>query len=392
MVMTQWLTSVLTQRRRTPLPTVEDAVDGRKRQIFLVLLPLGSVFSAGDAVKQWLTGSGNPFNLWADCILAACLLVLFFLAWYSVRFQRTAEIGVYLLAASYLLANLSVDLFNATRGPVGDLAGEISGWGQWLLVVYLVGFLSFTPRESATLATLIYLVTWGIGAVYVWPSLLDGRTPPGLYSLIQFYIASGISLAFLYRIGSLRQHYALTDFLTGVANRRHLYHLLTYEIDKARRYDLTFSILLFDVDHFKRVNDVYGHQVGDRVLKELTQLTRNLMRRVDVLGRWGGEEFLLVLPATDVHGAARLAERLRSAMAQHRFEDVDAITASFGVTAYQWSEAAESLVDRADQALYQAKNDGRNRVVVRVSDTPADVALPPDASPPSTSTPISNAA
>jgi diguanylate cyclase (GGDEF)-like protein len=115
------------------------------------------------------------------------------------------------------------------------------------------------------------------------------------------------------------------------------------------------------------VNDTHGHLMGDRVLKGLTQLTLRLLRNVDDLGRWGGEEFLILLPETDVVGAQRLAERVRSALAQQRFDIAGSVTASFGVTTYLPNDTLETMLHRADEALYQAKREGRNRVAVSLA-------------------------
>jgi diguanylate cyclase (GGDEF)-like protein len=155
---------------------------------------------------------------------------------------------------------------------------------------------------------------------------------------------------------------ATVDPLTRAFNRRKLSEILADETSRARRYATPLSVILFDIDHFKRVNDTYGHDAGDVVLTEMARLVMGLLRENDRLARWGGEEFLVVAPGVGLEGAAELAERLRAAVAAQAFPGVPGVTASFGVAQYRPGEPPEPLVKRADAALYRAKEGGRNRV------------------------------
>lgn len=158
---------------------------------------------------------------------------------------------------------------------------------------------------------------------------------------------------------------AATDVLTGLYNRRRLDQELEKAVERRNRYELDFSIMLLDMDHFKSVNDTYGHLVGDDVLIALADLLRQEARKVDTLGRWGGEEFLIICPGVDVDGARTLAERIRSAVETHRFETVGLKTISVGVVSCTRDETITGLLARADAALYEAKESGRNRVIAR---------------------------
>jgi diguanylate cyclase (GGDEF)-like protein len=162
------------------------------------------------------------------------------------------------------------------------------------------------------------------------------------------------------------------DSLTGCYNRGYLNEHLPHEIKRASRYHHPFSLALCDLDHFKKVNDTYGHLCGDMVLKEFVECIKSLIRSdMDWLARYGGEEFLLVLPETSFQNASRLAERLRKQISKKAFKwegEKIAITASFGVTGFDKISPNENfspddLIDMADQYLYQAKNKGRNKVV-----------------------------
>ena len=158
-----------------------------------------------------------------------------------------------------------------------------------------------------------------------------------------------------------------TDFLTGLMNRRAFFTHARQQFAVALRYRRDLSLILLDVDHFKRINDVYGHQAGDTVLCTLAQLCTQLHRKVDLLARYGGEEFLLLLPEADKVQGCAVAEKLRQAIEFHDFvlEDGDClkVTASFGVASLNNETSIDNLIRAADCALYEAKNCGRNKVV-----------------------------
>jgi len=167
------------------------------------------------------------------------------------------------------------------------------------------------------------------------------------------------------RIEAQLHRLSTTDSLTGAYNRRMFIDLLGKELQRARRYGTVFSLLMFDIDHFKHVNDQYGHDAGDRVLIEVVEVARRTIRGTDILARWGGEEFMVLLPETDEKEALAMGERLRKAIAHHAFSDVEVLTVSVGVTSLRQLDTIDILLKRVDEALYAAKNAGRNRVVAR---------------------------
>ena len=159
---------------------------------------------------------------------------------------------------------------------------------------------------------------------------------------------------------------ATTDPLTGLVNRRFFFNQVTRELERFRRYAKSAALLMLDLDSFKRINDTRGHAAGDAVLQHFAIVARQSLRRVDVVGRLGGEEFAALLPGTDAAGAVQLAERLRQAVAE-RPADIEtgslAYTVSVGVTWFAPSDSnADAILARADRALYRAKDHGRNRV------------------------------
>jgi diguanylate cyclase (GGDEF)-like protein len=158
---------------------------------------------------------------------------------------------------------------------------------------------------------------------------------------------------------------ASLDPLTGAFNRRHLETLLPAEITRAERHGRPLSLALFDIDHFKSINDLRGHPAGDRVLIRVVETALGRLRRSDMLVRWGGEEFVVLLPETDLESAVRLAETLRVALEQAGTAGGDRVTASFGVTRHRPGESGQLWLERADALMYEAKRRGRNRVVVQ---------------------------
>jgi diguanylate cyclase (GGDEF)-like protein len=158
---------------------------------------------------------------------------------------------------------------------------------------------------------------------------------------------------------------SLTDHLTQIHNRVKLDAVMAEEMARATRYQYTFSVILLDIDHFKHVNDTHGHIVGDAVLVRLACILKKHIRENDTLGRWGGEEFLLILPHTDLDRACALAEKLRQTIEAEVFPVAGYKTCSFGITSCYPGDNMTRLLARADHALYEAKNLGRNRVQVQ---------------------------
>jgi diguanylate cyclase (GGDEF)-like protein len=155
---------------------------------------------------------------------------------------------------------------------------------------------------------------------------------------------------------------AVTDPLTGLFNRLKIEAALRFECQRADRSGQSFGVILVDLDHFKNINDTYGHSVGDQVLVKAADLMRSTVRDLDIVGRWGGEEFMIICPLNHLEGTQKLAEVIRVRMAEFSFPLSERVTASFGVASYLYGESIDELVERADKALYQAKHQGRNQV------------------------------
>jgi diguanylate cyclase (GGDEF)-like protein len=185
-------------------------------------------------------------------------------------------------------------------------------------------------------------------------------------------IAAQVSIAFetAHLIAELEQ-LALTDSLTGLYNRRHFFNLSSREFERAMRHETSLAAVMIDLDHFKRVNDTHGHAAGDQVLRAIARLCMERLRRIDIIGRYGGEEFAVVMPDTDLNDAIQAAARLGEMIAAEKImlpQGELRVTASLGVALFERDMPnLETLLDHADQAMYAAKKAGRNRVEVYAS-------------------------
>jgi diguanylate cyclase len=311
------------------------------------------------------------------------------------------------LTAYYLLGSLM--FYIAIRSGLSARIASDPALMPWQIVhgvLAIVGSYAITgPARGAVLAILVLTLTYGIfglparqarllalfsfvalAATMVWKCQTDPlRYPPWLEAVHMAFaviVLLGVS-ALSVRMGSLRDHLraqkqaleaslerirllATQDELTSLANRRHMLALLKAEQARQQRTKLPLTLVLLDLDHFKRVNDTYGHQAGDVVLKGFADAVSSAMRGSDVLSRWGGEEFLLMLPDTAADEAERCVDRMRQGLAQVTFTTVAPdlkITFSAGLSVCGAGESMEAAIERADMAMYRAKAQGRNCTV-----------------------------
>lgn len=209
----------------------------------------------------------------------------------------------------------------------------------------------------------------------VAPSVSSEPDTERLIQLVARELGGPVRMALLM---AEQERLAAIDMLTGLRNRRSFQHQMAVEVARSHRYGCALGLLLLDVDHFKQINDTHGHAGGDRVLSLLGALLREQLRTPDIPARWGGEEFVIALPNTDLAGSEVVAERLRVAVAKAGIEHAGKsipVTISVGVSVAHKGETLESLTERTDQAMYAAKLKGRNCVVVSTLE-PRLVAAP----------------
>jgi diguanylate cyclase (GGDEF)-like protein len=271
------------------------------------------------------------------------------------------------------------------------LSGEL---GAGLLMILPVLQAQFYGH--ARLAGALFTLLLGVFALTtVWPFARSmGPEPlqsviswlPLLVALLQFGNAVGKTVRASTSQLSRLQNLAATDGLTGLINRRQFNHQLQSEIARARRHQAPLSLALFDIDDFKKLNDVYGHPVGDRILKELGGLIIHNVRECDISARYGGEEFALILPETRLVEAYEILERLRGLVERTVFclpDNPITFTISVGVAQLDPDHpTAFELVEKADACLYEAKKKGKNRVIYGVIPTPkVNLSTPPGSRP-----------
>mgnify|MGYP001566016169 FL=1 len=157
---------------------------------------------------------------------------------------------------------------------------------------------------------------------------------------------------------------ATTDALTGIYNRMKFNEIFEQLVAQAIRYKINISLIMFDIDNFKLINDTYGHQAGDTILKEITKLIHENIRHIDTFARWGGEEFMILTPHTDEESAFKLAEKLREIIRTTKFSVEQHITCSFGVTQFKDRDNIDSFLKQVDDSLYRSKHAGKDRVEV----------------------------
>ena len=349
----------------------DDTFDVVKRRIYLIATPVGCLTMLivwGIGLRQSNLLALDVFSL---PFLASLFLILIVLFWRRIIYLHTFELIAYAMVLIYALCEftsifITITITHDTFSPNFTL---------WIPFVYILSFLILSTNRALLFSTLFFLSALIIGLGAVIHFLFNGLPFPNISLLVQVYFASAFYIAVLYLVARIKERYvselavadnmsklAMTDSLTQVDNRRNLSRTLQEEVKRAERHNLPLSILLFDLDWFKRINDSFGHNTGDKVLQEVAQELRQNIRTTDPFGRWGGDEFLCLAINSDGERAVELAERLRDMLERHTFSTVDKVTASFGVTTYQRGDTPETLIRRADLGLYKAKGGGRNRV------------------------------
>lgn len=339
------------------------------------LLGLGLAALVSVALVETLTRTIAPWDQRLYPLVAAMLLLCLALLHLRPQWAPHIYLALAILLNAYLVTAILLALFSpfTARSPLALVSATF-----WMPLGYVLAFLFLERRAALGLVCLSFVaiflpsgIALSLGPLPHWDNELRAM-------LINMALAHFTFIAALLAIGRLRYRYqmtrermvamqvlASTDPLTGLPNRRAMLEQLDTLLALAERGRQPLSVLLLDIDHFKLVNDNHGHDVGDQVLSQLGQVLSSQVRACDLVGRWGGEEFLLLAPATCLEEARELAERIRQAVASTAFPHGQPLTVSLGVTQFGPSDHREALLRRADQALYQAKAAGRNQSCCR---------------------------
>jgi diguanylate cyclase (GGDEF)-like protein len=338
------------------------SLDDLKRSIYLWVVPIIIIALILNTILQ---------NLFVDDMFDAfvnsTLTIWFLISWvllYKNRFVVFTEYSNLLLISFYHITTLFDVIYNdIVKSGGGDL-GDFIIWTPLFLTFI---FFTLGVKRGIYFSSFIFIITLIIGIAFI------GQLPTSsIDSLVQFYFANFVYIIvlsftqYLFRAFTeveLVKKHAYLDSLTGIANRHQIDAWLEKKLADSKTMDKSFSIIFFDIDHFKCVNDRFGHKAGDSVLIHLAEHIKNNLAQQDLFGRWGGEEFLIITDEVG-HNAFQLAEHYRTLIAAHEFTGVGSITSSFGVTWCQPDDSIDSLLNRVDKGLYKSKDKGRNMVSI----------------------------
>ncbi len=281
--------------------------------------------------------------------------------------------------ALYIIINLQAIIFKLL--PEIDIY-TLATFAQWFPLVYTAAFIFLDTRQAIMISAVIYLslLSPTLLIVAITGSQFWADTTNAV--LMNMIFSHPVYVVVLLGIAQLKEHYvrvkaqadimsvaASVDHLTGASNRRSISHVLQQSLQRAQDTGSAMAVMLLDIDNFKRINDGYGHDVGDQVLIDVAEFLRLQLRASDCFGRWGGEEFLVVVPDTRPGTVLLLAERLRAQIADRCQPQVGRVTISFGVALSAFGDTPTLLLKRADEALYRAKQRGRNRIEMQLEET-----------------------
>ncbi|MEA3404465.1 MAG: diguanylate cyclase [Pseudomonadota bacterium] len=344
----------------------DDVNDSKEyRRLIFVKLALGivsTILLAFSGLHAFILDNGHELVAIVDFLAALVTIYAIIDLKINQNIDRAALIGtsslfIFFITFSYLNQNESFGLIWLIFFPVIAITINQTQRGLrfalvFLLAVSILGFLGIGEWQDGawdlkSFLRLSIALSLVIFVMYVHEITMDKAQKQELDTLKFF------------------EDFSLIDELTKIANRRRINELLDIEFKRSKRYQTTFAIVLFDIDHFKQVNDTYGHLIGDDVLKALAKLVSNSIRETEMIGRWGGEEFMLILTESDQNTAFAVAEKIRRIIAETEFDGLkEKLTCSFGIAEYKKGLVLEEMIAQADQALYQAKSHGRNQVIV----------------------------
>lgn len=338
--------------------------------MFLIIL----VYMLGFALVHLLTAgpgvlSRNSTTLIYPASILVGILVLGLLATVRIKVEslRLRTLSTVLVFFSGVLY---ITIFSAFLGR------EVGFW-LFLLMLVPAPFVLFPYRNKLGIVVCeCGLLAGLVCALWMQAVYSEGLVPlpPKIVTRLYyqkffvFFIGLLFSSFFLWKQTALTETTLLqlsaTDNLTGILNRRRMMEIVDIEFEKTRRYGRPLSLIIFDLDYFKRINDDFGHAAGDEVLRVVASLVQTHIRHSDFLARWGGEEFLILLTEADRDAAASTAVKIKALLEEQAYPFNRQVTASFGVTFVRPEDKFDRSLERADRALYEAKRSGRNRIVV----------------------------
>lgn len=351
----------------------KETMDRLRERIYFVVLLFATVGASHALIANELSDSTDPV---VRSLLIGSVLFLLLQVWAlrSASFGVRAVAGtLYLAVAVIVLSTIAYSLYLQPSQAYAQVS--LISLYSWLPLVYASFFLMYESRAAVVRSGILYMLILCVSVPKAVATMGSSVPFEGFNAVSQVYFTHAGVIAVLFFFTRLRgqlartqavadqmRELAWTDVLTGISNRRQIEEVLSDETARSLRYGQPLSVILFDLDDFKSLNDDLGHDAGDRALVAVTRLIEPHLRATDHLARWGGEEFLIVATETPVEAAGLLADRVRSAVTDYPLEGERHVSASFGVAAYHPGDAPSDLIKRADVALYRAKALGKNRV------------------------------
>jgi diguanylate cyclase (GGDEF)-like protein len=345
-----------------------------KLRLLKLLLSFGTVAVAITWFFETYTGRINATDRVAYPTMIVLFLVYLIMIYLRPSVLPVAELLSFSTFAGYIIIYLQLMLMGLH--PNADLY-ELATFGQWFPLVYTAAYIFLETRHAMFISILIYLSLLVPSGAMMFGDGNKAWANDSYAILLTMNISHPVYIAVLSGIAQLKEHFvrarahadvmsiaASIDHLTGTNNRRAIAQILQQAIGRAQAGGGELAVILLDIDNFKQINDTYGHDVGDQTLIEVADSLRQQLRATDALGRWGGEEFMIIIPETNLAATVQLAERLRALIEARSQPPLDQVTVSFGVAISLPGDTPDRLVKRADEALYRAKQGGRNRVEV----------------------------
>lgn len=356
-------------------PVSGKRLEGLKRRVYAIALTFAGVAGMIGFVLGSDVGMPLPARLaFGPGIAVLSMLVVFGLNARAIPLRVAEQAGFGLTVVAFF-ARCLVVLFLTPHEA--SLEALLLDFAPWMASVFIFAFVALRTAVALPASIAVYVAMLAMAVAYANAYGFEriSRTEANLLTQI-FGVANAFTITMLYFLSRTKEELAKertertlmsklahTDELTGLANRRFILQALQHAIDRSARDGSRVAVVMFDLDRFKAINDTHGHATGDAVLRRVSELSRETLRTSDELGRYGGEEFLVVAYGGDLDAATHLAERLRVAFEADRRPDQPSFTASFGVAVHRPGEPITAVLARADMALYAAKARGRNRVV-----------------------------
>jgi diguanylate cyclase (GGDEF)-like protein len=293
--------------------------------------------------------------------------LLFFIS--AMTFFRTLYTPMILiLAVSPVLANIGNLYLSELLRSSPIYLSELYSTEVYLIIIWIFAISGLRFSYAIVSASICFILTLGYQVYSLMTKEIFYLHQLWMFSAFSFGVMTALILEKnnkrIFLDARKLEQLATIDKLSGLYNRMKIENYCEMEIDKVKRYNEVFSVILIDIDYFKEINDDYGHNIGDRVISSISKILQSSIRRVDYVGRWGGEEFLILLPKTTAQQAFQIAEKIRITIMEEDFSPAQNITISAGITEYMQGDTTEKIIQRADEELYKAKESGRNQIQI----------------------------